>query len=589
MAYDGLFFRSLVSELSQLLTGGKIDKIHQPEKDELTIGIRSGSQNYKLKLSADASLPHLSLSDEKKENPLSAPMFCMLLRKHLAGGRILSIAQNGLERIVEVRVESRDELGDISTKVLVIEVMGKHSNIILYQEGDLKILESIKRISALMSRSRQVYPGIPYTPPPFSKKNILEELPSLTDLSASDMTLPKYLVKEWQGFSPSTAQQLFYGMVLPVELPLNAWQSKDLEKALERLVSLQHQLVNNHFNFAMLYTDETKTVPKEVLSLSSPAFEAHHPTTGYTNAISLTAAFFGSKDKSNRLDQKGAHMRKAVASRLEKAEVKMAKLNLDFHNAESAEIFKISGELLLAHIYQLDKGMPFAELENYYSDPPEPIKIDLDLRLSPAENAQRYFKKYNKAKTGQIEILKQLEETEAEIQYLEAVLTAIDNSSDPENLEDIRDELAEQGYVKRKVVAGKSKKKKLSYLTFRSSEGFEILVGKNNTQNDYLTLKFASNKDLWLHTKIIPGSHVIVRTEGSDCPEQTLYEAAVLAAYHSKARQSGQVPVDYTLVKNIIKPNGAKPGMVVYNTNKTLYVTPDQALVQSLKSTLNHK
>lgn len=584
MAYDGLFFRSLVSELSQLLTGGKIDKIHQPEKDELTIGIRSGSQNFKLKLSADASLPHLSLSDEKKENPMQAPMFCMLLRKHLAGGKILRITQSGLERIVEIAVESRDELGDVSTKILVIEVMGKHSNIILYQESDLKILESIKRISALMSRTRQVYPGIPYTPPPFSKRNLLMDVPSLSDLQNAEELLPKYLVKEWQGFSPATANQIFYGQPLPLDMPLNTWQSKDLDHALSLISDLKEQLKQNQYRFAMLYADASKTLPKEVMALSSAALEAHFPTASFSSAIALTAAFFGSKDKSNRLDQKGAHIRKSVAARLEKSEGKRAKLNLDYQNAESAEIYKICGELLLANIYQLEKGMAYAELDNYYEEPMGRIKIDLDVRLSPAENAQRYFKRYNKAKTGQIEILKQLEETEAEINYLEAVLTAIDNSTDPENLEDIRDELAEQGYVKRKIVAGKSKKKKPAYLSFTSSEGFEILVGKNNVQNDYITLRLASNKDLWLHTKIIPGSHVIVRTEGAECPEQTLLEAAVLAAYHSKARQSGQVPVDYTLVKNIIKPNGAKPGMVVYNTNKTIYVTPDEALVNRLKT-----
>lgn len=586
MAYDGLFFRSLVSELSQLLTGGKIDKIHQPEKDELTIGIRSGSQNFKLKLSADASLPHIALSEEKKENPLQAPMFCMLLRKHLAGGKILSITQSGLERIVEIAVESRDELGDISTKILAIEVMGKHSNIILYQESDFKILESIKRISALMSRTRQVYPGIPYTPPPFSKRNLLTDEPSLIDLKGSEDSLTKYLVKEWQGFSPATANQLFYGQMLPLEMPLSTWQSKDLEKALELILKLKAKLLNNEYNFGLLFGDEAKTTAKEVLSLSTPALEAHFPITGYDSAVSVTTAFFGNKDKSNRLDQKGAHMRKAVAARLEKAEGKHAKLTMDYHNAESAELYKISGELLLANIYQLDKGMSFVELDNYYEDPVTSLKIDLDLRLTPAENAQRYFKRYNKAKIGQIEILKQLEETEAEMRYLEAVLTAIDNSGDAENLEDIRDELADQGYVKRKIVAGKSKKKKMTYMSFTSSEGFEILVGKNNVQNDYITLRLASNKDLWLHTKIIPGSHVIVRTEGTDCPEQTLYEAAVLAAYHSKARQSGQVPVDYTLVKNIIKPNGAKPGMVVYNTNKTIYVTPDETLVAKLKTAL---
>lgn len=583
MAYDGLFLRSLVNELSTTLVGGKIDKIHQPEKDELLVHVRADAHNYKLKISADASIPYLSLSEEKKENPMQAPMFCMLLRKHLSGGRIIALRQMGLERVIEVEIESRDELGDLSTKILCIEIMGKHSNIILYQQSDFKILESIKRISAAMSRTRQIYPGIPYTPPPFDKKNLLTDLPTLEMLRTSELLPHKYLVKEWQGFSPSSAQWLLSNSDLPTDLYLCDWHVPQLEIFLNLLKDFQSKLLSNTYEHAMFYEDAHKEKPYEVLSFVPVAMKNDPRMAYFDSAVQLTNTFFGSKDHSNRIDQKGAHMRKSVSQRLEKAYLKQSKLQEDFENAEHSEKYKVLGELILANLYRIEKGMSRAEVENYYTDPVSTQNIELDLRLSPSENAQRYFKKYNKAKTGQIEILKQLEETQSEVDYLEQVLTAIDNSSDTENLDEIRAELADQGYLKRKVAAYRAKKIKLKYLQYLSSDGFEILVGKNNYQNDYLTLKLASNKDLWLHTKLIPGSHVIVRTNGEEVPDATLMEAALLAAYHSKGRLSGQVPIDYTLVKNVSKPSGAKPGMVIYQTNKTLYVTPDPALIEKIK------
>ncbi len=584
MAYDGLFFRSLVNELSATLVGGKIDKIHQPEKDELLVLIRADAHNYKLKISADASLPYLSLSDEKKENPMQAPMFCMLLRKHLSGGRIMALRQMGLERVIEVEIESRDELGELSTKILCIEIMGKHSNIILYQQSDLKILESIKRISSSMSRTRQIYPGIPYTPPPFDKRNLLTELPTLEMLRSSEMLPHKYLVKEWQGFSPSSAQWLLFGTDLPSDLVLSDWHTDQLEKLVSLIKAFQSKLINNAYEYVMFYEDAHHEKPFEVLCFVPLGLNADPRIRKFDSAVLLTNSFFGSKDHSNRIDQKGAHMRKSVSQRLEKAYLKQSKLQEDFATAEHSEQFKVLGELILANLYRIEKGMSRVEVENYYSDPIETIAIELDLRLSPSENAQRYFKKYNKAKIGQIEILKQLEETQNEVNYLEQVLTAIDNSNDTDTLDEIRSELADQGYLKRKVAAYKAKKMQLKYLQFVSSDGYDILVGKNNYQNDYLTLKLASNKDLWLHTKLIPGSHVIVRTNGEEVPETTLLEAALLAAYHSKGRMSGQVPIDYTLVKNVSKPSGAKPGMVIYQTNKTLYVTPEPALIEKIKS-----
>ncbi len=580
MAYDGLFFRGLTQALAQHLVGGKIDKVHQPEKDELSLGIRAGSQNYKLKVSADASLPHVTLSDEKKENPLQAPMFCMLLRKHLSGGRITSIHQVGLERIIEIEVESRDELGDLSTKVLAIEIMGKHSNIILYQKEDQKILESIKRISSAMSRARQIYPGIPYQYPPFSKSNLLEESPRLEHLEEETLLLSKYLVGHWQGFSPSSVKWLLYGSDLPIESPLNQWLSSERNQLIQLLEALKMRLISGTYQYAILY--DASQLPIELLMDMPSGLEQEFLLRPFSDVFSAVNAFFSTRDQSNRLDQKGAHMRKMVSSRLEKSQGKLSKLEEDLQNAEHAESYKILGDLILSNLYQIEKGMNEVTVDNYYDEAYGKLTIELDIRLSPSENAQRYFKRYNKAKNGQYEILRQMEETSFEVAYLEQVLTAIDISTDSENLDDIRTELAQQGYMKRKPTYGKEKKSQNKPLHYTSSEGYDILVGKNNLQNDQLTLKLASNKDIWLHTKIIPGSHVIIRSGGNEVPEQTIYEAALIAAFHSKARQSGQVPVDYTLVKNVSKPSGAKPGMVIYSTNKTLYVTPDETLIKKL-------
>lgn len=583
MAYDGLFFKSLVNELRTTLLGGKIDKIHQPEKDELIMHIRAESQNYKLKISADASIPYISLSDTKKENPMQAPMFCMLLRKHLAGGRITAFNQIGLERIIEIEVESRDELAELSTKVLCIEIMGKHSNIILYQKETLKILESIKRVSAAVSRTRQVFPGIPYTPPPFDKKNLLLELPTLEELQQVEFLAHKWLVKEWQGFSPSSAKWLLYGTDLPTEEVLSSWNTEQLNAFLSILFDFRNLLEKDAFAYSMYYEDSEHIKPFETLCFMPLNMKDDPRIQPFDSAVTLVNTFFASKDQTNRLDQRGAIMRKSVSNRLEKTYGKLGKLEEDLANAEHSEQYKILGELILSNIYRIQKGDAQVEVENYYNDPVTTDILELDIRLTPSENAQRYYKKYNKSKIAQIEIAKQLAETELEIAYLEQVLTAIDNSADTENLNEIRLELVEQGYLKRKVASYKAKKIQLKYLRFESSDGFEMLVGKNNYQNDYLTLKLASNKDLWLHTKIIPGSHVIVRTNGAEVPEKTLYEAALLAAYHSKARLSSQVPVDYTLVKNVSKPSGAKPGMVIYQTNKTLYVTPDEAEILGIK------
>lgn len=585
MAFDGLFIHGLTQALSQALTGGRIDKIHQPENDEIQLSIRSNNQNYKLKITADPSLPYITLWDDKKENPMQPPLFCMLLRKHLASGKIQEVRQMGLERVIELDIESRDELGNLSVKTLAVEIMGKHSNIILYQKEDRRILESIKRISASMSRIRQVYPGIPYTPPPFDKLDLLtmpliatDELP---DLSA-DITLPKWLVKHFQGFSPSSAHIFLIKWNLSEDLKINDLAPFEVKQLLHGLSELKRLLTNGGFQYGVAYENPTHKMPQDIFAFTPVGTSNDLNIKTFDSALDTVNAFFSGRDTGNRLDQKSSFMKKAVQARLDKALAKLGNLQEDFQNAERADEHKIKGELILANLYQMEKGLSKIVLDNYYTDPPESMEIPLDIRLMPVDNAQRYFKKYNKAKNGQIEILKQLEETQTEVEYLENVMNLIEQTTDADNLDEIRNELASQGYVKRKSTINKQKKKISSPLKFISSEGFEILVGKNNLQNDQLTLKIASNKDLWLHTKIIPGSHVIVRTQGQEVPDTTLQEAAMIAAWHSKGRSSGQVPVDYTLVKNVSKPAGAKPGMVIYNTNKTLYVTPNETLIQKL-------
>lgn len=579
MPFDGITIHALTDEIKSIVINNKIDKIHQPEKDEIILHIRHERKNYKLLLSADSNLPYFGLTELKKENPTQAPMFCMLLRKHLSGGRITNFEQLELERVIILTVESFTELGDLTEKKLIFEIMGKHSNITLVDENN-KIIDCIKRIALGVNRYRQLFPGITYLYPPNTKKDPREENLEgfLKAFDQESLPLFKFLYLTYQGISPIVSKEI----CLEAGLDFNIYHTELSLEDKKRLGELFLDFFKTkHKDFQVVYTANKGLRDLTILNLTPYKDEAFN-IRYFNTVIETVNEYYANKNTVNKLLQRSHDLRKSIQSKIDRQKKKMHNLEEDLLYAETADNFKIKGELILANLYRIEKGMNKVVVENYYNNN-EPITLKLDIRLSPADNAQVFFKKYNKLKTAQHKVIEQLEITENEILYLEQVLHNLEDSQDHTNFEEIKEELIQTGYLKKKQTAKKKKTIKNPPYTYVSSDGFEILVGKNNLQNDYLTLKLAHKQDIWLHTQSIPGSHVIIRTEHQEVPESTMREAAMIAAYHSKGKSSSQVPVDYTLIKNIKKPNGAKPGMVIFSTHATLYTTPDENIVRNLK------
>lgn len=582
---DGLFINGLVEELKEKLVGGRIDKVYQPEKDEVTLMVSNNRTNYILEMSSDSSLPHITIAKAKKENPDKPPMFCMLMRKNLLSGRIQSVEQIGLERVIKINFECRNELGDLVSRDLYIEIMGKHSNIILTNE-ESTIIDSIKRIPLGLSRVRQILPGLTYSLLPSDKVSILdlslEDI--IRDLKKSEGgKIFKQIYIVFDGFSPLVTKDICLKLDIDKNTDINELSDDELRKIAEQILNIKNTLVNKSYKGYIAFEKSSES-SADFHILDMQVYDNEDYTIEhYEYPTDVINDYYLKKDKENRIHQKSSNLRKAVSQRLDRARNKFAKLEEEQIIAENADEQKVYGELILSNLYQIEKGMEEITVVNYYTEDQSQVTIALRPRLTPSENSQKYYKKYNKLKNAQIEISKQLLETSEEITYLDHVLTNIDNTIDTTNLDEIRAELAEIGYMKKKFVKKGKKHAKSKPLEYVSSDGFDIYVGRNNKENDTLTLKFASNKDMWLHTKIIPGSHVIIRSHGKELPESTIVEAATIAAYHSKAKMSSQVPVDYTLVKNVSKPSGAKPGMVIYNTNSTVYVTPSEDAVMAMR------
>ncbi len=579
MPFDGITINALTDEIKSIIVGKRIDKIHQPENDEVVLHIRHARKNYRLLLSADSNLPYFGLTDLKKENPKIAPMFCMLLRKHLAGGIVIDFEQLELERVIILTVESRTELGELTIKKLIFEIMGKHSNITLV-DNDYKIIDCIKRIALGVNRYRQLFPGITYLYPPNDKKDPREENFDgfMAAFDAEPRPTFKHIYMTYQGISPVIAKEL----CLISEIDYNTTQDLLSDESRRKLATAFIEFfadIKQHNQVVYFKNDALKDLT--VVDLT-PYQSDEFVVKSFDTVIEVVNEYYANKNTVNKLLQRSHDLRKSVQGKMDRQTKKIKNLNKDLQNAEKADEYKIKGELIFANIYRIEKGMDKVTVENFY-DNNEPITIPLDIRLTPSDNAQKLFKKYNKFKTAQIKVLEQLGKTEHEIDYLNHVLHSLEASPDQNNFEEIKEELILTGYLKKRQRDKKKKKPiKNKPYQYTSSEGFEILVGKNNLQNDLLTLKIASKSDMWLHTKDIPGSHVIIRTEGKDVPDETLREAAMIAAYHSKAQTSSQVPVNYTKVRYIKKPNGAKPGMVIFSRNQTLYTTPDETKVKTL-------
>lgn len=577
MPFDGIVTSNIAWELNASLCNGRVEKIYQPEKDEIIINIRSKSNKYKLLISSSSHYPRIHLTTETKSNPTSAPNFCMLLRKHLSGGKISSISQKDFERIIQINVETFNELGDPSTKQLIVEIMGKHSNIILIDSSTDKILDCIKKISSDVNRYRQILPGKTYVQPPSQNKvppYTVNQSTFIEMLKEKDGATIKAIYQSIQGFSPFIARQICEASNIDEDLPISTLSAENMEKLYYHFSQLNFIISSYQFKPCILKDDQGNVV--DFYAFDSVWINKYYHAEYFDSMSEVIQTFYHSRDTKNRLKQKSSDLDKHIHGIIDKLKNKKQKLMDELLQAETCETYKLYGELINANIYRMQSGLKTIQLENYYQ-PGEWIEIPLNDQKSPSDNAQAYFKKYNKAKTAITEKTHQLKETDKELAYFESVLQNIENASSPEDIEEIRQELIQEGYVKKKH----RKKSKIKQILskpheYTSSEGFSIMVGKNNHQNDILTLKTASKNDIWMHTKEIAGSHVIIFTQGKTVPEKTLFEAASLAAYYSKGKLSDNVPVDYTYVKNVKKPNGAKPGMVIYDYYNTLYVTPKE-------------
>ena len=579
MAFDGIVVADLVHEFRNELIGGRIAKIAQPETDELLLTIKTNDGQRRLLISADASLPLIYLTDANKPAPMTAPNFCMLLRKHIGGGRIVDIRQPKLERIIHFTIEHLDELGDLCRKELIVEIMGKHSNII-FCTSDGKIIDSIKHVSAQMSSVREVLPGREYFIPDTMHKAdpLTVDADTFTGLlKEKPMPVSKAVYTSFTGISPVTAEEICHLAGLDSAIPAKEYSEDILFHLYTQFTIYLSAIKEGRFTPAIYYDGRE---PKEFAALPLTHFDMYE-CREYTSISEVLSTFYSTRSLLMRIRQKSADLRHIVQTALERNRKKYDLQLRQLKDTENREKFRIYGELINAYGYNVEEDARKLDALNYYTN--EMVSIPLDPTKTPQENAQRYFAKYNKQKRT-FEALSELsKETLEDINYLESVQTALDIALTEEDLAQIREELAGAGYIRRRFTKKKVRIKN-EPLHYISSDGYHIYVGKNNLQNEELTFHFASGNDWWFHAKQAPGSHVIVKSNGDELPDRTFEEAGRLAAYYSSMRGSDKVEIDYVQKKHVKKPNGAKPGFVVYYTNYSLVIDSDISGITSCLS-----
>ena len=565
MAYDGIITYAVAKELKERIVPGKIEKVYQPGPEDLLVHIHTQRGNVRLFISCNSSAARVCLTSGSYTNPEQPPTFCMLLRKHLQGGRITDVRQKDAERIIEIDIEAQNELGFSVCRRLIVEIMSKHSNIVLTDIESGKIIDAIKRISIDVNRYRQLLPGMIYRNPPAQEKLPFNEVDAETLLPHDDRALMARIA----GISPSISRELLAHCYTSNDASV---RSVVPARKLREIIDS----IDDGSARPRVYVDDEGT-PREFHITTLSEFEELN-TLFFDTVSECVDYYYTNRVASNMVRQKSAPLLKSVQASLSKALLKKKKLSEDLLSAENSEKYRLYGELLTANLHLIKPGDRKVRVINYYDG--KEIDIPLDEKISASANAQRYFKKYSKARTAIHEKQAQLEDNGKDIEYLESVIQNIEAADSVPLLDSIRDELEQTGYAKRRQKASQRKKKnvKPSPLKYTLSDGTEVLVGRNNIENDWLTMKFASKTDVWMHTKDIPGSHLIVRLEDgrnvSDLPAELIYEAASIAAHHSKAAGSDNVPVDYVPVRYVKKPNGAKPGMVIFTHNQTVYVTP---------------
>lgn len=582
MALDGLFLHCLKQEIIDTVLQARVDKIYQPSREELVITLRYRGGAAKLLLSASANSPRVHFTEIALENPKSPPMFCMLLRKHLSTAKLVGVRQLGLDRVLFLDFETVNELGDLVIITIAVEIMGRHSNIIVVDQNG-KILDAIKRVNDEMSAVRPVLPGMTYVlPPQQDKLSLLEATAEEADArfkTLRNMDFAKAILAVYEGVSPLVARELAHVATGGLELNLQEVSAYRRNRLYEQVAKLAADLREGRGVYTVL-SENGK--PKDFSFLPVTQYGNFCTVQSYETASKLLDRFYEERDRVDRMRQRSHDLLKLLVNATERTRRKLFVQQEELAQSVDRERLRICGDLLNANLWQMQKGDTSVTLQNFYEEDCPDLLIPLQPNLTPAQNAQRYYTEYRKAKTAEEKLVGLIREGEEEITYLDSIFDALTRSSGESELLEIREELAEQGYLKNY----RNKNKMLRAqppLQFRSSDGFLILCGRNNKQNDKLTLKTARNYDLWLHTQKLAGSHVIVVADGNEIPNRTIEEAAIIAAYHSKGRDSSQVPVDYTQVKNVRKPNGAKPGMVIFDHHSTAYVMPDAALVEALR------
>lgn len=576
MAFDGIVIANLVRDMKEKLEGGKINKIAQPEKDELLFTVKNNRETLRLLISASASLPLVYFTETNKPSPMTAPNFCMLLRKHIGTGRIVEISQPGLERIIQLKIEHLDEMGDLCRKLVIVELMGKHSNIIFCKE-DGTILDSIKHISAQVSSIREVLPGRQYFIPQTVEKAdplTITEVEFINLIHGTPAPVQKALYLKLTGISPIIGEELCHLASIDPDHSANELSEAELIHLYRTFSYMMEDVVNGRFQPVIIYHHD---IPTEFSAIPLTCFDGGDYEARKIATISeLLDSYYAEKNVITRIRQKSVDLRKIVQTALERNYKKYDLQLKQLKDTEKRDKYKVYGELLNTYGYELTGGEKELKCLNYYTN--EEIRIPLDPQLTARENSQKNFDKYNKLKRTFEALTDLTEETRQEIEHLESISAAMDIALKEEDLVQIKEELMEYGYIKKRSMGSKKPKITSKPFHYLSSDGFHIYVGKNNYQNEELTFKVATGNDWWFHAKGIPGSHVIVKAEGKELPDRVFEEAGALAAYYSKGRGNEKVEIDYIQRKHVKKAAGGAPGFVIYHTNYSLMAVPEIAL-----------
>ncbi len=576
MAIDAICLQAVVEELRPQLLGLRADKVQQPARDQVVLLFRG----KRLLLNAGAGAPRLQLTEILRDNPAEPPMFCMLLRKHLSGARVAEITQPPLERLVRIEFDASDELGRAGKRALVLEAMGRRSNLILLDEEG-RVIDSLRRVDADMSAARQILPGLFYQPPAsMGRLPFLEEtedgFAARFAAAPAEKTLDAFLLDQYFGLSPLMARELAFRAAGDVDT--RVFQLENSSPLWRALAGFSVRVRENRFTPVCLFRDG-KPLDFACVPVSQYAGAAECRT--YPSFSALLDAFYEARERHERTRQRGADLLRAASTARDRLRRKLALQEKEYVATQERDLLRMQGDLITANLYRMERGQARLECENYYEDN-APASIPLDPLLTPQQNAAKYYKRYAKAKTAEKYLREQMDLARRDLHYLESVLAEIGQAETEQDFLDIRAELREAGFLKKQGKGKKEKSRPAAPWEFRTSSGLRVQVGRNNRQNDKLTLKDADRRDIWLHTQKIHGSHVILRCAGRSPTEEDVAQAAMLAAWFSQARESGNVPVDYTEVRNVKKPAGGRPGMVVYTTYRTVNVTPEEAVIKSL-------